>query len=529
MRNLLFLTVLCLLGVVLYFTDLGKMALTDPDETFYAQTAKEMYNADEWVTPRIFGKPQFEKPVLYYWLVMTSYKMFGVNEFAARFPSALFGVIGVVGMYFLGRLLFTPLCGFFSALTLATCVQYAILSRACVTDMVLAVFVLLSLLFFLTSLSKGGRAGYIMASVMASLAVLTKGPIGLFIPGLVIIIYLSVSRQWGRIKKVPVFWCVLAFLAVSLPWYIAVTRIHGGTFIGEFFGFQNVTRFMKPEHRIGTSPLFYLPVIIGGFFPWSVFLPVGIWDIYRKRGGGSGVKAHGAFLLIWFLVVFVFFSVSRTKLVTYIFPLFPVMAIVAGRVWERFVSPDGGDNRLVKYMRASYTVLAVFVFAMLAGLYFFVKYEYPEAGKATLIAGGVFTGVFILSALMFSKDMRSRSFYTVALAVLLLSFPVVRYVLPVIEVSESSKAACLKVRELAAPHEAVAGESDNRRGVAFYTDRVDIPDIQNHQAQLDFFSRKDRVWGIIKRKHYDVLKKERPDLVEPVFRAGGKVVITNKI
>ncbi|MGB2601602.1 MAG: glycosyltransferase family 39 protein, partial [Candidatus Omnitrophota bacterium] len=195
MRESRYILILLAVTLFLFFFQLGDMALTDPDETFYAQTAKEMLNEGEWITPTIFGKPQFEKPVFYYLLIVVSYIIFGVGEFAARFPSAVFGVFGILGVYLLGRLLFTPLCGFLSGLVLATCTQYLILARGCVTDMVLTVFILYCLLLFLMGWTRKRRVYYYIASVMAAFAVLTKGPIGLFIPGLVVFLYILFSRQ----------------------------------------------------------------------------------------------------------------------------------------------------------------------------------------------------------------------------------------------------------------------------------------------------------------------------------------------
>ena len=145
MKEFRYVAILIAVTVFLYIFGLGNMALTDPDETFYAQTAKEMLNEGEWITPLIFGKPQFEKPVLYYSMVVVSYIVFGVNEFAARFPSVVMGILGVLGVYFITRLIFSPLCGFLAGLILATSIEYLVLARACVTDMALAVFILFCL------------------------------------------------------------------------------------------------------------------------------------------------------------------------------------------------------------------------------------------------------------------------------------------------------------------------------------------------------------------------------------------------
>ena len=531
MRDSRYIVILLAITFFVYLFGLGTTALTDPDETFYAQTAKEMTEEGEWVTPLIFGEAQFEKPIFYYWLVKLSYKAFGINEFAARFPSAVFGIIGVLGIFFMGRLFFSKLCGFFSALTLATCALYIVLARACVTDMVLGVFIMLSLLFFMLGWQGGKRYHYFLSAAMVSLAVLTKGPIGLFIPGLVVIIYILFSRQWKKVREVPVFWCVVIFLAISLPWYIAVTKVHGASFTSYFFGFQNITRFLEPEHRIGSSPFFYFPIVFGAFMPWAVFFPIAVWDMYKKKEDASGVKAHRLFLGAWFLVIFIFFSISRTKLVTYIFPLFPAMAIITGRFLERFMSGDIADKRTVTFMKVSYILLAVSGIAALIAGTLVAYHQYESIAMVQRV--GVCTFIFmigtILSLVMFLKGKIKFSFYSLVGTLMLLIIPATLYFLPGIEVYETNKALSLKVKELALPHEAVGGECDHRRGVAFYTGRTDIIDIHPYNDLKLFLAREDRVWGILQKKHYQQFRAEKPDFfIEEVAWSGEYVLVTNK-
>ncbi|MFC1570616.1 ArnT family glycosyltransferase [Candidatus Omnitrophota bacterium] len=528
MRNSHYIFILLAVAIFLFFFNLGSTALTDPDETFYAQTAKEMTAQGEWVTPHIFGEPQFEKPVFYYWLIMASYKIFGINEFAARFPSAIFGIIGVLGIYFLGRLLFSKECGFFSGLILATSMQYLVLARGCVTDMVLGTFIMLTLLCFLLGWMKERRSWYFLAAVCASLAVLTKGPIGLFIPGLTVLIYTAVTGEWKKFLKIPFFWCIVIFVLVGLPWYLAVIREHGAIFIGEFFGFQNVTRFLHPEHRIGASPLFYIPIVIAGFFPWSIFFPVSCWNMFKTRVNPEKLKATGIFLAAWFGVVFIFFSISRTKLVTYIFPLYPAMAIVTARLFERFFALKREENP--KFF-LSYIFLVIFGIAAVITV---VAIAYDEYGTGLMmaIAGGC-ASVFLIGAVcslvLFLKDKKQMSFFSVVATILVLVVPLTLFLLPEVQAYESSKTLALKLKGLALSGEDVGGESDHRRGIAFYSDRIDIEDVHPYHDFKMFLERKDRVWGIIQKKHYDQYRKEKPDrFVQEVEWSGKYVLITNK-
>lgn len=529
MRTTQYLLILLVVASFIFLFGLGKMALTDPDETFYAQTAKEMLQAGEWATPLIFGSPQFEKPVLYYWLVMASYKIFGINEFAARIPSVVFGIAGIIGIYLLGRVLFSPVCGLLSGFIMATCVEYIVLSRACVTDIVLMVFILYCFLFFMLGWVNQKKMFFLASAAMAAFAVLTKGPIGVLIPAVVVLLYVFLSRQGKDLKNVPIVWSIILFLLICLPWYLCMTRIHGTAFIDEFFGFQNITRFLQPEHRIGVSPFYYIPVVIGGFFPWSLFLPLGAWYLYKYDDFVSPLKAHKLFLSVWFFAIFIFFSVSRTKLVTYIFPLFPVMAVVTGRFWEIFLAKTGRDRKLTRYMNISYSLFAASTVLGLVGIFSIIIRKYIQAFSGVVLVGAVFALGMVFSVVYFLKKNKLFSFGIIIVTVILSIVLSVDVILPVIEEFESSKAVSLTVKGLSGSREPIGGESDNRRGIAFYADKTDIVDVHPYPKLIDFLSRKERVWCIIQRKHFDQLKAHRPDLVlGPLSQVGKKVIISNK-
>ncbi len=528
MRTWQHIAILLLVSSFLYFFALGGMPLTDPDETFYAETAKEMAGSGEWITPTIFGKPQFEKPILYYWLVEISYKLFGVTEFSSRLPSAVFGVIGVIGVYLLGRVLFSPLCGLLSALAMSTSALYIVLARACVTDIVLTVFILFCMLLFILGWQSGKKIWYMVAAAMAAFAVLTKGPIGLLIPGAALAAYVAAGRRWRQLGRIPLFWSILVFLAVSLPWYVMVTRIHGGDFLSHFFGFQNVTRFLVPEHRLGSTPLFYIPIVLGGIFPWTPFLVFGAWHLYKKGTEGARLAGSRLFLAAWFLTVFVFFTVARTKLVTYIFPLFPVLAVVSGRFWEAYIR-DGRNRRSDVMMNLSFGLLLLVSLAGQVAAFFVIKARYGDIAWPVLSVLSFFTAAVVVSYLFVIKGKGYKSFFTLVLAVMVLVLPFGARIAPAIATIESSKPLAEILGSVAGAEEAVAGECDHRRGIAFYSGRTDIEDVHPYHDLGLFVSRKDRVWAIIQDKHFAQLKINKSDLpLEVVAVSGEYVLITNK-
>jgi 4-amino-4-deoxy-L-arabinose transferase-like glycosyltransferase len=518
--------VLCLW---LFFFQLGGLALTDPDETFYAQTAKEMLGRGEWLTPYLYGRPQFEKPIFFYWLVELSYKIFGVNEFAARFPSAVFGLIGVIVIYLLGSLLFNRRAGFLAALMLAANVEYIILSRACVTDMVLGTLIILGIYFFFLARLRGKEPYYILSSGAFGLATLTKGPIGVLLPGLIIIVYLAIVRDFGIFKKWKALLAAAAvFLAVSIPWYLAMHYLHGKEFMEIFFGFHNVTRFLQPEHEIGSQFYYYIPVVLGGFFPWSAFLPFGLWHAFKKRKGNS----HPVFLLTWFFVIFTFFSASSTKLPTYIFPSFGAMALITAVLWDDFIQ-KGAPRGTARGMKASYHLLLCAVMAGAAGLFILIRSKYPTLLLPAAVPGLFLVFGFALSLVGFVNKKFAPALISIVYAVAIFIYPLNVLVVPELERYETSRAISFELRSLAKAGEEIGAEKDYRAGVTFYTGRM-AADVDNHHLLTQFLGADGRRWCVLKVKNFHQLYDldDKPYYTKPsymVYRLGKKCILTNNV
>ncbi|MDD5427663.1 MAG: glycosyltransferase family 39 protein [Candidatus Omnitrophica bacterium] len=529
--------ILAVLCAYLFFFKLGDMALTDPDETFYAQTAKEMLNKGDWTTPYLYGKPQFEKPIFIYWLVEASYKVFGINETAARVPSAVFGLIGVIAMYFLGSLLFGRKAGFLSALILATNVEYVILSRACITDMVLTVLMLLGVLFFFCGYLKEKRYFYILSSAAFALAVLTKGPIAIILPAAAFLIFLFLVKDLGRLKKIPLGWCLLVFILIAGPWYLAAYKIHGKEFIDAFFGFHNVTRFMQSEHKIGSQFYYNIPVIMAGFFPWSAFLPFGFWymfkKIWKKGYGTQNEKNAGIFIMVWFAIIFVFFSISRTKLPTYIFPTFISLALIAGALWDDFLDPGKVSKFVASGVKASYYVLAAAIVGGAIGISIFVKFDMPEIFGGVVMSSLSLVIGFAVSAVLFIRKKYMAAFCLVIIALMMLLFPLDLYVLPDVERYEASKEVSGKLRPIIKDGEALGAQSNYLPGLAFYTDKFAV-DLDKHDAVINFLNSDERIWAVIKEKNHRQLydPEINSEYVKPtylIYKVGKRSIVTNQV
>lgn len=376
-RNLwLNIAIILCVSWLITFIHLGNLPLVDPDEPVYAQTALEMLQNQDFISPRIYGEFWYDKPPMYYWLVAGAFKMFGVGEFAARFPSALLAVLGSLLIYLSGRKLFNDRTGLLAALILATSLEYFYLSKAAVTDMTLTFFLTGALVAFLL------KNNY-MFYTCAALAVVTKGPIGAVFCGAIVVLYLLVTGNLARLKSMKLFSGGALFIAIAAPWYLAMYYYHGMDFISTFFGFHNMTRFLSPEHPLGTFWYFYIPVLTIGFFPWTAFLIQAVIEGWKEKGQD---RNHIMFLVIWASVVFLFFTLSQTKLVSYILPMYPPIAMLVGWYFDKIWAASRSHA-----LRWSGIPLAILVVVLETGLF----YAW-ESLTAQLLPLVIITAIFFL-------------------------------------------------------------------------------------------------------------------------------------
>ncbi len=373
--------VLCVLCLVVFFFQLGSHPLWDVDEGMHASTSKDMVLSGDWVTTRVNGKNFYDKTVLFNWFAALSFLVFGFTEFAARMPAALLGLGTVLVTYLLGRRLFGPRAGLLGGVVLATGPEFIVLSRSVMHDISLAFFITLALSFFFIAFSTGHRRGVNLVLFYASLgfAVLAKGPIGLLLPGLIIGLFLLVKGRLAFLKEMSLGWGALVFLAVAAPWYVLIS-IRNEDYASYFFLKQNFGNFLSkvqahhPEHFY-----YYVPVLLGGMLPWSFFVPLAV--VRPLRQGLRNLDDGVLFLLLWFSVIFLFFSAANSKLATYILPAFPAVALLVGRLWHEMMTTTAAGLR--KGIGWSLAPLPVLFLA--ATIYIMVKR--PEARKLQTLYG----------------------------------------------------------------------------------------------------------------------------------------------
>jgi 4-amino-4-deoxy-L-arabinose transferase-like glycosyltransferase len=316
--------VLLAVSVLMFWFALGGIGFVGPDEPRYAGVAREMYQSGDFVTPRLAGETWFEKPVLMYWLAAAAYTVLGIGEAAARLPSSLGATISVLLVFWIGRRLFSRAIGFAAGLILATSIGFLALARAASMDMLLTASLTAAMAFFLGGYTAKGRSRrwlFYLFYAALGFGVLAKGPIAIVLPVLALgafTVFRGRRRDWWSWHPEG----LLVTALVAVPWYAAVTWVHGREFIDVFFLNHNLQRFTSEIHGHPQPFYFYVPVLLLIFFPWSFALIGALRGRYTR-------PEH--LLLVWAAVPLVFFSLSGSKLPAYILPVLPPLALLTAR------------------------------------------------------------------------------------------------------------------------------------------------------------------------------------------------------
>jgi 4-amino-4-deoxy-L-arabinose transferase-like glycosyltransferase len=371
------LTIYAVLAAILYLPGLGKPALWEPDEGRYAEIAREMVVSGDYITPRDDFELYFEKPPLVYWANAASIKIFGVNEFAVRLPAALFSVGQLVVTAGLAEVMFGATAGLFAALVLALSPLFFGFARFATLDPALAFFLTAALAAFYLAAREDSfsrppaRRWILSCAAMLAMGTLAKGPIALLLGGAIALAWLAFDRRLREIVQMPLVWCGLLYAAIVLPWFVLMEMRNPG-FLRFFFIHEHLQRYVTSSEH-GWGLWFFIPIVIGGTWPWIFFVPLG-WSAMRaealpNRAPASSRRSAARFLSIWFVVIFVFFSIPRSKLGSYILPALPPLAIVAGYGLARLRDLDNASRRrLFGTVAIANLVLAatIFVFFELA-------------------------------------------------------------------------------------------------------------------------------------------------------------------
>lgn len=322
--------------ILLFLIGNNLAAVTDTAESNYALTAKEMVLSGDWLSPQIYGNYWYDKPIFFYWELALSFLFFGFNEFAARFPSAVLGTASVLYTYWFASKVYSPATGWRAAVILGTSLEFWLLSKAVVTDAALFFFMSVAVASFYLGYRESKKY-YFLCYIFAALAVLTKGPIGVLLPGFAAILFLLWKRDIRELLHMHLVTGMLIFLFVAGPWYFYMYHQHGNDFLLNFFGVHNYLRATVAEHERNNHWWFYPGMYFTGFFPWSfITMPV-LYKKWKQKGlGFAKADSSTQFLIIWAVAVIGIFQIIATKYTTYTFPSLFAFAILTARLFAEY-------------------------------------------------------------------------------------------------------------------------------------------------------------------------------------------------
>jgi 4-amino-4-deoxy-L-arabinose transferase-like glycosyltransferase len=474
----LLLFILCL--SVLYFSGLGTIPLLEPDEGRYAEIPREMVASGDFVTPRLNGVVYLEKPPLYYWGTALSLRIFGETEFGARAFTASVSLAGLLLTFWMGTVLSDRRTGLYSAIVLSTSFYYYVVGRLNTLDMTLAVTLFLAIFpaYLYLSGKRSGRGWLILSYGAAGLAFLAKGLVGIVFPAAVLFLWLLFTRRYRLIGRALSLTGILLFLAVALPWVVLVQR-KNPDFLWFFFIHEQFLRYTTTIHHRMEPFWFFLPVVAAGLLPWVAFLRRAVLAV-RKSGEPLFERDDLVFLLVWILFILLFFSFSHSKLITYVAPLFPPLAVMFGRALSLWVDREDGSVRC-RFPLA----LAILLAAAIAFLPAFGRHRMDPAGWAWATAVPVLLILSWGAIPLFLRRLGAErvvlcSFLLMGLFLFSLNRPAGAY----LGEYKSIRPLCSVLRESLRPDDVVAQYGSYRQGLAFYTRRRTV--LVNGAGELQF-------------------------------------------
>ena len=332
----------------IFFFNIGNYALMDVDETRYVSMARDMFHCKDFLTLYLNGEFFFEKPPLYFWGECLSFAIFGkVTEFTARFPVALYGTLSTLLLYFSGKKVVSRRYGVISAIILATNLEFVMIAKFAILDIVVTTCVGFSIMFgFLTQFVQDKNKKYFwwLFYIFSGLAVMAKGIPGFIVPFAVMFFVTLVNKTFKQVFKpqyiLPGF---LLFFLIVLPWHLVMFKIHDPLFFQEYIIKHHIERFFNSHEINREQPFyFYFLTILWGLVPWIFSaIAVGITKLKSiKKFSVAELSNSQKYLLfngIAFVVTLLFFSSSSTKLITYILPVYFFTACILGFVWEDYM------------------------------------------------------------------------------------------------------------------------------------------------------------------------------------------------
>ena len=509
----------------LYFLNLGQWDLWSPDEPRYAQVAREMANGGDWILMHFNGRIYEDKPPLFFWFIaFSSYLWQGFNSFSVRFPAALFGTFTVLLTFLLGKNIYSTRTGFFSGLILATSLEFAYLSTRANIDTTLTFFTTASLLCFFqwyqhpaphpSPLPSGEREGvrvnwfeqrkirnlYIYGFYIGmALGTLTKGPVGFILPLLISLIYLIIQKDWEGIKGMKLIPGIVLMMVIILAWYVPAVWKGGRDYLNATLLKQTIDRYSEGWSHV--KPFYYY------FYnfpfeslPWFLFLPAAIAYGFSKETIEK--RKRFLFLLTWFVVLFIFFSLSRGKRGLYLLPLYPAVSVMIGKLWDDFISTSMDHFR---HEWISFPLYGLMGLALIAGaaVPWVVSMKFPSYLSYSLPIAFLMVGGGLALFVLNRFRMQGAIFFLLIGMMAGGFFYTSRVVFPLVNPYKSARFVSQEITSRIQPDEKLALYGGFVTApYNYYTGIVPILELEGEETLVHFLRSPERVFCILKFRDF---------------------------
>jgi 4-amino-4-deoxy-L-arabinose transferase-like glycosyltransferase len=500
---------LLLLSLVTFFLGLGRQAITDSDEAFYAEAAREMVEGNDWLTPHFNYEDRWQKPILYYWFTAAAFAGTDTTEFMARFGAALSGV-GLVLLTWNAarRQLADPLGAWLAGAIVATCYGYFAMARAALPDLPLAFFMTATIWAALRATDPAEKlptSWAAMAGLAAGLGFLTKGPLALVIPAIVLMPIWWRERTRMVIRAADVVVALVLFAISGLPWYLVMWAVHGTAYLQSFFVADNLERFATTRYNDVRVVWYYVPILVGGLVPWTIYALVLPWrivrDVIQRRRMLTDVEWR---LVIWMLAPLLLFTASVGKQPRYILPVLPPIAMMVGAGIATRIAAASRDKAARRELTIA-TIGTAAMFAAMAALFYRARILFVSAYPALTWIGIVVVACAVLALALTAARSSWRWLplvMPVASALLLVTLQFGAFAGKRPEAVERI-AALVHANRFGG--ESIGEYETFVRNLPFYTRLKQVP-ITDDTSAMAFLNSTDRVFLVLNRRDYDRLK-----------------------
>jgi 4-amino-4-deoxy-L-arabinose transferase-like glycosyltransferase len=535
------LLILVFLTGLFFFYALGSYSLKEPDEGRYAEIPREMVKQGDYLVPHLNYVRYFEKPPLLYWGTALSYKLFGTNEWSFRLPNAMMALLCVIILYLFAKVWFDNRTAFLSSLILMSSFGFFAMAHIVTIDMLFAVLLCSALLCFYEYYRRQRHLFLYLFYLSLALATLAKGPVSLILMGATILFFLVTEKRLTFIRQLLDVRALLLFALITIPWFLIIS-LKEKEFFHFFFIDQHLLRFLTTKHK-RSGPLYYfIPVILGGMFPWCIFLPRAIMDLWRTRAL--------RLFFIWSMVVFVFFSISDSKLPPYVLPVFPAFSLILGYFFartERWEIPPLLERRI---FYGILFLIAIGTFLHTSGLLDASISKMSKIGDVVVQFKSLSLSLFLVSVLLVSIGFLKR-FQTVPLFVLVLLFSFSTEFLILLNISRidglnTTKSLSRTINEHSSGDDYVVSYGSYNETLPFYIGRRVY--LAAHTGELEMgsqypeakpffltdedfqrlFQSEKRVFAVLKAKKLSAFRQSLANNMHILRCDEGRCLITNK-